>query len=175
MDKYKTSELGQSLKRVFRKEATIEDSVSLAKNEIQSVFNSSKDAVLELDTNIGFHGDVAGLCPVCNGNVIRTKYGYACSNYKDGCKFSIPKSICSRTISISNVKMLLATGKTSKIQGFVSKNKKSFDASLRLDEENKVVFDFPNSPTTRTAPTAPKKSAAKASKPIKTIKTNKGE
>ena len=175
MDKYKTSELGQSLKKVFRKEATIEDSVSLAKEEIQSVFNSSKDAVLELDTNIGFHGDVAGLCPICNGNVIRTKYGYACSNYKDGCKFSIPKSICSRTISISNVKMLLATGKTSKIQGFVSKNKKSFDASLRLDEENKVVFDFPNPPPKQAAPAAQKKPVAKASKPTKTTKTDKGE
>lgn len=170
MDKYKTSELGQSLKRVYRGESTIDDSVNLAKGEIQAVFDTSKNAVLEKDTNIGFHGDVAGLCPICNGNVIRTKYGYCCSNYKDGCKFSIPKTICSRTISISNVKMLLATGKTSKIQGFISKNKKSFDASLRLDESNKVVFDFPNPPPQRPA----NKSATKATKST-TKKTSKGE
>ena len=37
--------------------------------------------------------------------------------------------------------MLLSTGKTSKIQGFVSKNGKSFDAVLKL-EDGKVVFDF---------------------------------
>jgi hypothetical protein len=38
--------------------------------------------------------------------------------------------------------MLLSTGRTSKIQGFVSKNGKSFDAYLKLDENGKVVFDF---------------------------------
>ncbi|MBO5212881.1 MAG: topoisomerase C-terminal repeat-containing protein [Clostridia bacterium] len=144
MDKYKTSELGQSLKKVFKGECTINDSVSLAQNEIQNVFNMSKDVEVEKDTNIGLYGDVAGICPACGGRVVRTKFGYGCENYKDGCKFSISKTICSRTISMSNVKMLLATGKTSKIQGFISKNKKSFDAALKLDENNKVVFDFPN-------------------------------
>jgi hypothetical protein len=38
--------------------------------------------------------------------------------------------------------MLLATGKTSKIQGFTSKNGNSFDAVLKLDENSRVVFDF---------------------------------
>ena len=56
------------------------------------------------------------------------------------------KSICQRTISISNVRMLLASGKTSKIQGFKSKNGKDFDAILKLDN-GKVVFDFGDNPT----------------------------
>jgi hypothetical protein len=38
--------------------------------------------------------------------------------------------------------MLLATGKTSKIQGFVSKNGKNFDAVLKLGDDGRVVFDF---------------------------------
>jgi hypothetical protein len=38
--------------------------------------------------------------------------------------------------------MMLATGKTSKIQGFVSKSGKSFDAVLRLEEGGRIVFDF---------------------------------
>ena len=37
MDKYKTSQLGQALKRVFRGECTIFDSVSLAENEIKEL------------------------------------------------------------------------------------------------------------------------------------------
>ena len=142
MDKYKTSELGQALKKVFKGEFTINDSVTLAQNEISKVFNTSMDVTIEKDTNIGFYGDIIGLCPLCGGNVIRTKFGYGCSNFREnGCRFSISKSICSRPISVSNVKMLLATGKTSKIQGFVSKNGKSFDACLRL-EDGKAVFDF---------------------------------
>ncbi|MBQ2736701.1 MAG: topoisomerase C-terminal repeat-containing protein [Clostridia bacterium] len=144
MDKYKTSELGQSLKKVYRGECTISDSVHLAENEIRSVFDRSKDVSVETDTNIGLYGEVAGKCPLCDGDIVRTKFGYGCTNYRDGCKFSISKSICQRTISISNVRMLLASGRTSKIQGFTSKNGKSFDAYLKL-ENGKVVFDFDNS------------------------------
>ncbi len=142
MDKYKTSQMGQALKKVYRSEITVDDSVDLAKREIGEVFESSKDAEPEKDTNIGVFGEVVGKCPLCEKDVIRTKFGYGCTGYKEGCKFSINKSICKRVISLSNVKMLLATGKTSKIQGFVSKNGKSFDAVLKLDENGKVVFDF---------------------------------
>ena len=146
MDKYKTSEMGQSLKKVYKGESTISDSVHLAESEIQKVFDLSKNAAVEIDTNIGLFGEVAGKCPLCDGDVIRTKFGYGCTNYKNGCKFSVSKSICQRTISISNVRMLLASGKTSKIQGFKSKNGKDFDAVLKLDN-GKVVFDFGDNPT----------------------------
>ena len=142
MDKYKTSQMGQALKKVYRSEITIDESVALAQKEIGEVFDGSKNAEPEKDTNIGVFGEVVGVCPLCEKDVIRTKFGYGCSGYRDGCKFTINKSICKRVISLSNVKMLLATGKTSKIQGFVSKNGKSFDAILKLDNEGKVVFDF---------------------------------
>ena len=142
MDKYKTSQMGQALKKVFRGEFSIDDSVSLAKTEIGEIFEASKDKSPEMDINIGIFGEVVGKCPLCQNDVIRTKFGYGCSGYRDGCKFSINKSICKRVISVSNVKMLLATGKTSKIQGFVSKNGKSFDAVLKLEEGGKISFDF---------------------------------
>ncbi|MBO5338448.1 MAG: topoisomerase C-terminal repeat-containing protein [Clostridia bacterium] len=142
MDKYKTSEMGQALKKVYRGEFSVEDSVSLAKKEIGDIFESSKDKNPELDINIGIFGEVVGKCPLCERDVIRTKFGYGCTGYKEGCKFSINKSICKRVISVSNVKMLLATGKTSKIQGFVSKNGKNFDAVLKLGDDGRVVFDF---------------------------------
>ena len=142
MDKYKTSQMGQALKKVYRSEITVDDSVHLAEKEIGEVFENSKDKEPEKDTNIGVFGEVVGKCPLCEKDVIRTKFGYGCTGYKDGCKFTVNKSICKRVISLTNVKMLLATGKTSKIQGFVSKNGKSFDAVLKLDEGGKVVFDF---------------------------------
>jgi len=143
MDKYKTSELGQALKKVYRSEITISDSVRLAEKEIREVFDHSKNASVEVDTNIGLYGELVGICPVCGRNVVRTKFGYGCEGYKEGCKFAVSKSICNRVISLSNIKMLLSTGKTSKIQGFTSKNGKSFDAYLKLDD-GKVVFDFDN-------------------------------
>ena len=74
--------------------------------------------------------------------VIRGKFNYGCSGYRDGCKFRVGLSICQRVISKRNVQQLLETGRTAKIKNFISKKSgKSFDAYLRLEEGN-AVFDF---------------------------------
>jgi len=140
MDKYKTSELGQALKKVYRGDITINDSVALACNEISSVFEH-KDQALETDTDTGFYGDLVGKCPLCGKDVIKGRYGYGCVGYKEGCKFRMGSFICKRTISISNARKILSEGVSSEIQGFVSKNGKPFNARLKLDGD-KVVFDF---------------------------------
>ena len=140
MDKYKTAELGRSLKRVFRAESRINDCLALAQKEIAAVFNTAPQT-LEEDTDDGFYGETAGRCPLCGGEVVRTKFGYGCRGYKEGCKFSIHGVICSRVISIANVRKLLSEGRTAKIVGFISKSGKAFDAALRL-ENGRAVFDF---------------------------------
>lgn len=93
-----------------------------------------------------FFGDVVGVCPLCGGQVRRTSFGYGCSEYKEkGCKFSINSVICSRAISVSNVKQLLETGRTYKIEGFVSpRTGKQFSSYLKLEKDGKAVFDFGN-------------------------------
>ncbi len=140
MDKYKTSELGQALKKVYRGDISITDSVRLACDEISKVFEH-KDISLELDSDTGFYGDLVGKCPVCGKDVVKGRYGYGCMGYKDGCKFKIGSFICKRTISISNARKILSEGVSSEIQGFVSKNGKPFNAKLKLDGD-KVIFDF---------------------------------
>ncbi|MEG0770605.1 MAG: DNA topoisomerase [Clostridia bacterium] len=141
MDKYKTAELGRSLKKVFRKEFSINDCLRVAKIEILNVFKKPTITAIEDDTNDGFFGDIVGVCPLCGGEVSRTKFGYGCKNYKEGCKFKVSGVICGRVISKSNAEKLLTEGKTSKINGFTSKNGKLFNASLKL-EDGKTVFDF---------------------------------
>ena len=140
MDKYKTSIMGQALKKVYRGAMSVDESVMLAKNEIAEVFDH-KEAPIELDTNTGFYGDLVGKCPICGKNVVKGKYGYGCLGYKEGCKFRIGSFICKRSISLSNARLLLESGKTSEIQGFISKAGKPFNARLKLDGD-KVVFDF---------------------------------
>jgi DNA topoisomerase-3 len=141
MDKYKTSELGQALKKVYRGEITVEDSVQLAAREIEAVFASNVQPP-EKDTDIGLFGEDVGACPLCGGRVRRTAFGYGCANYKEnGCRFSVRMSICNRVISPANMRLLLENGKTSKIEGFVGKSGKQFDAALRL-EDGRAVFDF---------------------------------
>ena len=141
MDKYKTSQLGQALKKVYHGKIEIDDAIRLTEEELAQIFKS-KDMPIELDTDIGFLGDIIGQCPLCGGDIKRTKFGYGCSNYKEkGCKFAVGSYILGRSISKTNVQMLLTTGKTSKIQGFTSKNGKKFDAYLKI-QDGKVVFDF---------------------------------
>ena len=140
MDKYKTSLVGQALKKVYRRDMTISESIELAKREISEVFEK-KETTPETDTDTGFYKDLVGKCPLCGRDVIKGKFSYGCTGYKDGCKFKVPCFLCGRAVSISNAKLLLSEGRTSKIQGFISKNGKQFSARLKLDGE-KIVFDF---------------------------------
>ena len=142
MDKYKTAELGKSLKRVFRGECTVGDSVELAKTEISEVFDRKGDSFAN-DTDIGFFMQTVGKCPLCGGEVRRTNFGYGCGSYREnGCKFAVSMRICGRVIPMSAVKQLLTNGRTEKLSGFISKKSgKSFDACLKL-EEGRAVFDF---------------------------------
>lgn len=139
MDKYKTSEMGKALKKVFHNEMSIDDSVKLAEAEISEVF-TKKSVSIEQDTDIGFYGDIIGKCPLCGSEVMKNRYAYGCKNYKE-CKFKINTSICGRSISKANAELLLKNGITSKIEGFTSKNGKNFAAKLKLDKD-KVIFDF---------------------------------
>ncbi|MCI5513160.1 MAG: DNA topoisomerase [Clostridia bacterium] len=145
MDKYKTSELGKALKKVFHGKMTVEESVGLAEKEIDEIFRSVSEPP-ERDRDTGFYGDIVGKCPVCGKNVIRGRYGYGCTGYKEGCKFRFGAYICKRAISLSNAKLLLSEGQTSVIEGFTSKNGKLFNGRLKLTDgengEKKVVFDF---------------------------------
>ncbi len=142
MDKYKTSELGKALKQVFRGEITVDDSVKLASREIAEVFAPKPSDSPYHKNDIGFMGDKVGSCPLCGGDVVRTKFGYGCSAYRDGCKFALSFSICGATISASNASKLLDTGITDVIDTFYSKKKgKNFAARLKL-QDGKAVFDF---------------------------------
>ena len=140
MDKFKTSEMGKVLKRVYRGDIGVNESVAYAVNEVRHYFEAQP--VSEgLDNDIGFFMDVIGRCPICGKDVLRYKYNYGCCGYKEGCKFRIYMSMSGRTISVNNAKQLLEKGQTDLIKGFVSKSGKSFDAVVRLDGD-RCVFDF---------------------------------
>lgn len=140
MDKYKTSQMGIMLKKIYHGEATVDDGVRAAESEIAEVFKKREEPA-ETDTDNGFYMEKVGVCPLCGKDVVKGRYGYGCTGYKDGCKFKISGVICKRVISLKNAQLLLKEGRTSKIKGFTSKNGKSFDAYLKL-EDGKTVFDF---------------------------------
>ena len=111
-------------------------------NFIPKVIANHENTPPEKDMNTGCYGDVVGKCPLCGNDVMRGKFSYGCKGYKDGCNFKVGIYICGRPISVSNIKLLLTDGKTSKIEGFVSKRTgKNFDGRLKL-ENGEAKFDF---------------------------------
>ena len=149
MDKYKTSQLGQALKKVYHGEISIRKSLMLAQNEISEVFAASSSTEASgSDKDIGIAGQKIGVCPKCGADVIRGRYGYGCSAFKTGCRFRIPLVLCSRALPVSAASSLLTDGHTARLDGFISKAGKPFSAVLKLDTEHDgVAFDFsPNVP-----------------------------
>ena len=87
-------------------------------------------------------------CPICEGELVTTPFGFGCSNYKQdksGCNFNIGE-IAGITPTEEQVKVLFEQGHTETIRGFKSKAGKKFDAALKLEktEDGKVniTFDF---------------------------------
>ena len=161
MDKYKTSELGKALKRVYRGEMSVADSVKLCQKEISDIFEGSARVAAEMPAvDTGKYGEIVGDCPRCGKHVVRGKTSYGCMGYTDGCEFRMGIRICQRDIPITEVKRLFATGMTAKITGFISKRGKFFGARLKL-EEGDVVFDFDERPGAPTDKKKPKKTEAK--------------
>lgn len=153
MDKYKTSQLGQALKKVYHGKMTVEESVKLAEAEIAEVFAQKSDLSPQEDHDTGFFGDVVGTCPLCGKAVRRMRTFYGCAGYREGCRFSVNTTICRRVIPLTQLRKLLTEGKTDLLSGFVSpKSGKTFEAALKL-EGGRAVFDFP--PRNRGAAVAP--------------------
>lgn len=141
MDKYKTSEMGRALKRVFRGAMTVEESTSLAEEEIREVFTHREEALARVG-DTGTEGEIIGTCPVCGGQVERGTHAYACT--REGCTFRMGLRICRRAIAPEVVKALLTSGRTPILDGFVSKNNRRFSSALIL-KEGKIVFDMEES------------------------------
>ena len=135
MDKYKTSQLGQALKKVYHGEMTVDDCVKEAETEITEIFSHRNDA-----NGNGFYGDVVGKCPKCGKNLIRGRYNYCCEN-RENCDFKINFNILGCPIGKNQVTKILSDGISDKLN-FTSKGGKNFTAALKLSPDYKLNFEF---------------------------------
>lgn len=80
-------------------------------------------------------------CPLCNGKIIETPKAYSCSEWRNGCKMAIWKTVAHKKITIPMAKKLLSKGETGLLKGFKSGKGAEFEANLKL-VEGKVEMDF---------------------------------
>ncbi|MCE4051665.1 type IA DNA topoisomerase [Bacillus sp. Au-Bac7] len=88
-------------------------------------------------------------CPKCqDGDIIKRdgnkeKVFFSCSNYKNGCTFSLPAMIKEKKIPDSQIKKLLTKKSTDFISGFVSDQGKEFTARIILKPDFSLQMAFP--------------------------------
>ena len=81
-----------------------------------------------------------GDCPLCSQKVVEHENEYRCSDPKQQCRFIVPKTIAGKKMGLRSVKTLLKNGETSRLKGFKSKEGKSFEASLKLQNGKIELF-----------------------------------
>lgn len=86
-------------------------------------------------------GAVIGKCPRCGGDIVETKTGFCCSNWKEptNCKFNIWKKsksplFAKTTFTAATVKKLLS-GQSVKMKKLVSKTGKEFEAEVKMKDD----------------------------------------
>ncbi|CAN5906543.1 DNA topoisomerase 3 [soil metagenome] len=88
-----------------------------------------------------FSAVVLGTCPLCGLEVVEQAKSYGCRGWKQGCKFTIWKTIAGKRITARTAQALLKQGKSPLLKGFASRSGKPFEARLKLDG-GAVRFDF---------------------------------
>lgn len=138
--KEKTAEMNINLKKISKGQIESVEVIRTAENEIKQIFNQNIE-IEKVNTNI--NKKVLGKCPLCGGNIVENIKVFGCSNWKEKqCEFRILKIISGKKITETNIKELLEKRITKEINGFKSKTGKTFSARLKLNELNKVEFDF---------------------------------
>ncbi len=100
--------------------------------------------IFSIEATVKEERPTLGTCPKCKqGQIVEGKKAFGCTNYKNGCDFTIWKEIAHKTITAKQVADLIAKGKTSLLKGFKSKAGKDFEAYLVL-KNYKVDFEFKN-------------------------------
>lgn len=107
----------------------------------------ASDIVSEIGSNaeigraIASSGTVSGAkCPVCGKAVLLTTRLVRCSD--GGCGWRIWREIAGRTLSEREALSLLRDGATAELKGFKGRDGKPFSARLRLQDGDRVAFEF---------------------------------
>jgi DNA topoisomerase-3 len=85
-------------------------------------------------------GIITEKCPKCNqGNIIKGKTAYGCSQFKEGCDFRIPFSFLGKKLSKKQFIRLIKKGSTVNLKGFKTDTGKG-DGTIVFDEQFNLAF-----------------------------------
>lgn len=82
--------------------------------------------------------NIVGKCPKCGNNIVLKKSFYGCSNYPE-CKFTLAEHFRKKKLTKTNVKELLE-GKETLVKGIKNKEKKPYNAVVKIGEKGYIDF-----------------------------------
>ena len=135
-----TAKWEKYLKKIGQQKGTQEAFLNNIHKFIEFLLKNAPKNIESLD--IKFESEY-GNCPSCKDGYIRDVGNfYGCSNYRNGCKFTLPKKWAGKKLTKKNIKDLITKQKTDLIIGFKKKKGGDFNAYLTL-KENKIEMEFP--------------------------------
>ena len=82
--------------------------------------------------------NIVGKCPKCGNNIVLKKSFYGCSNYPN-CTFTLANNFRKKKLTKTNVRELLQ-GKETLVKGIKTKEKKTYNAVVKIGEKGYIDF-----------------------------------
>ena len=138
----KTVEFSKALKKVYRNEITIQETINLIADELKGIITGSEKIEVEKIKSEKQEKEVLGKCPRCGKNVYESEKSFYCEGVRDEskCTFSIFKDDKffkdkGKKITKSMVKNWL-NGKAVKVKGLKKKDGTgTYDANISMIEK----------------------------------------
>ena len=115
---------------------------------IDDAQKNKREVVFEAETPIKKHRNVSlGKCPVCGSKVLENSKAFYCSNWKEGCAFTVWKNILDRygnNMDSAKMRKILKNGRAEKIKITMPQTGESGMADLVLNKERNYIVEIQN-------------------------------
>lgn len=82
----------------------------------------------------------SAICPCCGGTIVEMEKLFGCSNFSSkSCKFTVWKNIGGKPMTIDLIQEVIEKKETEKLDGFVSKAGKPYQAKLVWNDKKKTI------------------------------------
>ena len=115
---------------------------------IDDAQKNNREVVFETETPVKKHRNVSlGKCPVCGSKVLENSKAFYCSNWKEGCSFTVWKNILDRygnNMDSAKMRKILKNGRAEKIKITMPQTGESGTADLVLNKDRNYIVEIQN-------------------------------
>ncbi|UUV19588.1 DNA topoisomerase [Fusobacteria bacterium ZRK30] len=139
--KTKTVEFSKLLKKVYKGNSTIQETIDLVTEELQRIIGQNIEIPRVYNDS---EREIIAVCPRCGKNIYENSKGFSCVGYRDAppCNFTLWKESRYKSIEVKISKTRakkLIKGETISLKKIKGKNEKIYSAEFKLEDTGKYV------------------------------------